>query len=105
MKGCFKALLVCIALAAAPVYANSNKLMRPAARQQQPALESGKAMLVIMRPSFVGGAIAASVYDISGDQTRLIGVLGPKDKTFLERRHPVDCMRVCSLQATSGARP
>ena len=84
MKGCFKALLVCIALAAAPVNANSNKLMRP---------------------SFVGGAIAASVYDISGDQTRLIGVLGPKDKTFLERRHPVDCMRVCSLQATSGARP
>jgi hypothetical protein len=80
MKGCFKALLVCAALAAAPVYANSNKLMQPAAQQQQPALEAGKAMLVIMRPSFYGGAIAASVYDITGDQTRLIGVLGPKDK-------------------------
>jgi hypothetical protein len=80
MKACFKALLVCAALAAAPVYANSNKLMQPAAQQQQPALEAGKAMLVIMRPSFYGGAIAASVYDITGDQTRLIGVLGPKDK-------------------------
>jgi hypothetical protein len=80
MKGCFKALLVCAALAAAPVYANSNKLMQPAAQQQQPAVEAGKAMLVIMRPSFYGGAIAASVYDITGDQTKLIGVLGPKDK-------------------------
>jgi hypothetical protein len=80
MKASFKALLVCIALATAPAYANSNKLMQPAAQQQQPPLEPGKAMLVILRPSFVGGAIAASVYDISGDQTRLIGVLGPKDK-------------------------
>ena len=86
MKGCFKTLLVCAALAAAPVYANSNKLMQPAAQQQPPAVEAGKAMLVIMRPSFYGGAIAASVYDITGGQTRLIGVLGPKDKIA----YPVD---------------
>jgi hypothetical protein len=41
-------------------------------------------MLVIMRPSYSGGAIAASVYDITGDQITLIGVLGPKDKIAYE---------------------
>ena len=80
MKAYFNALVVCAALAAAPAHANSNKLMQPAVQQQAPQLESGKAMLVIMRPSYSGGAIASSVYDITGDQTKLIGVLGPKDK-------------------------
>jgi hypothetical protein len=78
MKAYFRALLVCAALAVLPAQANSNKLMQPAA--QAPQLEAGKAMLVIMRPSYYGGAIAASVYDITGDQSTLIGVLGPKDK-------------------------
>jgi len=72
--------VVCAALAATPAHANSNKLMQPAVQQQAPQPESGKAMLVIMRPSYSGGAIASSVYDISGEQTKLIGVLGPKDK-------------------------
>lgn len=80
MKAYFNALVVCAALAAVPAHANSNKLMQPAVQQQAPQLESGKAMLVIMRPSYYGGAIASSVYDISGEQTKLIGVLGPKDK-------------------------
>ncbi|MFL6591782.1 MAG: hypothetical protein ACJ8GK_03630 [Luteimonas sp.] len=80
MKTYFNGLLVCAALAAAPAHASSNKLMQPAVQQQVPPLESDKAMLVIMRPSYAGGAIASSVYDITGDQTKLIGVLGPKDK-------------------------
>jgi hypothetical protein len=82
MKSSFGALLVCAALAVLPAHANSNKLMQPAA--QAPQLEAGKAMLVIMRPSYSGGAIAASVYDITGDQITLIGVLGPKDKIAYE---------------------
>jgi hypothetical protein len=80
MKAHLRALLVCAVLAVAPVHANSNKLMQPAAQQQLPVVDAGKAMLVIMRPSYSGGAIASSVYDITGDQTKLIGVLGPKDK-------------------------
>ena len=80
MKGYLGALLVFAALAASPAHASANKLMQPAAQQQAPQLEAGKAMLVIMRPSHAGGAIAASVYDITGEQTTLIGVLGPKDK-------------------------
>jgi hypothetical protein len=82
MKVYFGALFVCAALAVLPAHANSNKLMQPAA--QAPQLEAGKAMLVIMRPSYYGGAIAASVYDITGDESRLIGVLGPKDKIAYE---------------------
>jgi len=80
MKALIRALCVCAALAVLPAQAHSNKLMQPAAQQQAPVMEAGKAMLVIMRPSFYGGAIAASVYDITGDQTKLIGVLGPKDQ-------------------------
>jgi hypothetical protein len=80
MKGYLGALLVGAALAVSPAHASSNKLMQPAAQQQAPQLEAGKAMLVIMRPSHAGGAIAASVYDVTGEQITLIGVLGPKDK-------------------------
>lgn len=80
MKDYFRALIVCAALAVLPAQAHSNKLMQPAAQQQAPQLQTGKARLVLMRPSYYGGAIAASLYDISGDKTTLIGVLGPKDK-------------------------
>ena len=80
MKAFIGALLVCASLAISPAHAATNKLMQPAAQQQAPQLEAGKAMLVILRPSRAGGAIAASVYDVTGDKTTLIGVLGPKDK-------------------------
>ncbi len=80
MKTFFRMLLVCAMFAVLPAQAHSNKLMQPAASQQTPQMEAGKAMLVIMRPSFYGGAIAASVYDITGDKTTLVGILGPKDQ-------------------------
>ncbi len=80
MKTYLGALLACAALAVLPAQAHSNKFMQPAASQQAPQLEAGKAMLVIMRPSYYGGAIAASVYDITGGKTTLVGILGPKDK-------------------------
>ena len=72
--------LLAIALAPASVTAKSNKLMQPAAEQKAPAIEAGKAMLVLMRPSYYGGAIAASIYDVTDGDIRFIGVLGPKDK-------------------------
>jgi hypothetical protein len=80
MKAYFRGLIVCAALAVLPVQAHSNKLMQPAAQQQAPQVEATRAMLVILRPSFYGGAIAASVFDITSGQTKLIGVLGPKDQ-------------------------
>ena len=54
-------------------------------------------MLVIMRPSFYGGAIAASVHDITGGQTKLIGVLGPKDKIAYQVEAS-ECTRVSTFR-------
>ncbi len=72
--------LLVLALVPASVMAKSNKLMQPAAEQKAPAVEAGKAMVVVMRPSYYGGAIAASIYDVTNGDIRFIGVLGPKDK-------------------------
>lgn len=72
--------LLAIMLVPACALAKSNKLMQPAAEQKAPAVEDGKAMVVIMRPSYYGGAIASSVYDVTDGDIRFIGVLGPKDK-------------------------
>jgi hypothetical protein len=49
----------------------ASKLIQPAAQQGR-QLESSQAVRVIMRLSFVGDAIAASVHDISGGQAKLI---------------------------------
>lgn len=80
MKTYLGIFFACAVLAVLPAQARSNKLMQPAASQQAPQMDAGKAMLVVMRPSFYGGAIAASVYDVTGDKTTLVGVLGPKDQ-------------------------
>lgn len=79
MKNWTLAIAVVLAISPALAIAKSNKLMQPAAVQGAPAIESGKAMLVLMRPSYYGGAVAASVYDVTGGEIRFIGVLGPKD--------------------------
>ncbi|QYM79615.1 hypothetical protein K0B96_03070 [Horticoccus luteus] len=39
-----------------------------------------QALVVIMRPSTFGAAISSSVFDATGDQNKLIAVLGPKEK-------------------------
>ena len=49
-------------LACAPAVHARSKLMAPAA-DQAPRPEPGKALVVFLRPSFVGGAIASTVYD------------------------------------------
>ena len=79
-KGFFRLAALALLLAVAPAMAKSNKLMQPAASQAQPVPAEGKALLIIMRPSYYGGAIASTVYDAPDGSTTLIGVLGPKDK-------------------------
>ena len=79
-KGVFRLAAVALLLAAAPAMAKSNKLMQPATSQAQPVPAAGKALLIIIRPSRAGGAIASSVYDAPDGHTTLVGVLGPKDK-------------------------
>jgi hypothetical protein len=50
------------------------------APDQQPKPEPGKALVVFMRPSSVGFAIASSVYDAPDADTRFIGVVRSKQK-------------------------
>jgi hypothetical protein len=42
---------------------------------QEPAVKQDEAMLVFMRSSFVGSAISASVFDVSGAENKFIGIV------------------------------
>jgi hypothetical protein len=43
--------------------------------EQEPVIKQGESMVVFMRSSLFGGAIAASVFDVSGSETKFIGVI------------------------------
>lgn len=70
--------LLVMMLCITPAFAKS-KLMEPAA-EQAPKPEPGKALVVFMRPSMLGFAIASSVYHAPDGETRFLGVVGAKDK-------------------------
>jgi hypothetical protein len=42
---------------------------------QEPTIKQGEAMVIFMRSSFVGSAISASVFDVSGPETKFIGIV------------------------------
>jgi hypothetical protein len=42
---------------------------------QEPTIRQGEAMVVFMRSSFVGSAISASVFDVSGPEAKFIGIV------------------------------
>lgn len=71
--------LVLLLLAVSPAIFAKSKLMEPAA-DQNPKPESGKALVVFLRPSFFGAAIASSVYDAPDAGTTFLGVVNYKDK-------------------------
>jgi hypothetical protein len=43
--------------------------------EQEPVIKRGESMVVFMRSTFVGSAISASVYDVSGPETKFIGIV------------------------------
>ena len=43
--------------------------------EQEPVIQQGESMLVFMRSSFVGSAISASVFDVSGAENKFIGIV------------------------------
>lgn len=47
---------------------------------ETPAIRHGESMVVFMRPSGFGGAIAASVFDVSGPETKFIGIVNSGTK-------------------------
>lgn len=54
--------------------------MQPAGPDATVAPESGKAVVVFMRPSRVGGAVQSTVFDVTTDKNVLIGVVSSKTK-------------------------
>jgi hypothetical protein len=50
------------------------------APDQNPKPEAGKALVVFLRPSCMGGLVASSVFDAPDADTRFIGVVGCKER-------------------------
>lgn len=60
---------------------SAGALMQPTASQEAPAPKSDEAMVVFMRSSFVGSAIAASVFEVTDPSpAKFIGVLNNATK-------------------------
>jgi hypothetical protein len=66
-------------LLASPVAFAKSDLMTDAA-DQAPKPQDGKAMVVFLRPSFVGGAIASTVYDAPDGEDTFLGSVAHKEK-------------------------
>lgn len=74
---------------------------------QEPTIRQGESMVVFMRSSFVGSAISASVFDVSGPETKFIGILSngtkiahpvkPGEHTFMVVSESADFMQATVL--------
>jgi len=70
---------------------------------QEPTIRQGEAMVVFMRSSFVGSAISASVFDVSGTEAKFIGIVNngtkiaypvtPGEHTFMVVSESADFMQ------------
>jgi hypothetical protein len=75
--------------------------------EQDPVIKQGESMVVFMRSSFVGGAISASVFDVSGPDSKFIGIvnngtkigypLAPGKYTFMVVSESADFMQATVL--------
>src|SRR5687767_12203944 len=59
---------------------SSPRMQEITAERYAPAPEPGKALVVFMRPSGLGFAIQSTVYEVSGDELRIIGIVSAKTK-------------------------
>jgi hypothetical protein len=70
---------------------------------QEPTIRQGESMVVFMRSTFVGSAISASVFDVSGPETKFIGLVNngtkiaypvtPGEHTFMVISESADFMQ------------
>lgn len=65
--------IIIITLFGVTGYAARVKLMEESDRQLLP--QSDQALIVFMRSSYTGGAISASLFDVTGDETKFIGIM------------------------------
>jgi hypothetical protein len=62
----------------------ASSLMKPATNQALAAPSAQSSRIVFLRPSSLGGAIQASLFDVSADQPRFIGVSSTKTKVVYD---------------------
>jgi hypothetical protein len=74
------------------------KQMAPAA-DQDPKPAEGKALVVFMRPSFFGGAVASTIYDAPDGATTFLGVLRYKEKVAVQMEPGVHRLMVIAENA------
>jgi hypothetical protein len=70
---------------------------------EPPKMRQGDSMIVFMRPSALGGAVAASVFDVTGPETKFVGLVNygtkfalpvkPGDYTFMVIGESADFMQ------------
>lgn len=75
--------------------------------EQEPVIRQGESMVVFMRSSFLGSAISASVFDVSGPDTKFIGIVNngtkvgypvqPGQHTFMVVSESADFMQATVL--------
>ena len=63
-----------IVLAAATLFGCASSLMKPATTQSLSATPAQSSRVIFLRPSSFGGAIQASLFDVSGGAAKFIGV-------------------------------
>jgi hypothetical protein len=71
--------------------------------EQAPAVKPDQALVVFMRSTFVGSAISASVFDVSGNDTKFVGIVNngtklgyyvpPGEHTFMVVSEAADFMK------------
>ena len=72
--------LACVLLLCLSFSAVAKEPLAVHVADQQAKPEPGKALVLFMRPSSVGFAVASSVYDAPDEDTRFIGVVRSKQK-------------------------
>lgn len=94
-------ILTLLMLLGATTYASSSMM---ASSQRTLTPKSDQALIIFMRSTFVGSLISASLFDVSGDDTKFIGVikngtklaydLTPGEHTFMVVSEAADFMKV-----------
>ena len=80
MRGVRTTLGVAAVLLAAGCAGTVKNMQELPAGSADPVPQSGKAMVVFMRPSGVGAAVQASVFELKGTQPAMAGILASKTK-------------------------
>lgn len=75
-----KSILMFIAAAALVLSGCASSPMKPVTQATPEQVDSNNARVIFMRPSLLGAAISASVFDVQGDDLKFVGIVNAKTK-------------------------